>query len=163
MFRCAMRFVASRSRACSVGLERLGVFAELGQRLAQPVAGVDVRSELEELAVRCDRRLPFAARRVRDRGIGQLSALSGRRVSFSKRHERCEHLRIVTLRPRPAESAPLYHRPRTVSTRAPAGALQGRCRNSATTTPRTSRAPYSAATLRPDAGPRRASTAPDQV
>ncbi len=95
-----------------VGLKRFGVAAELCQRLAQPVAGIDVGAELEELAVGVDGGLPLTARGMRDGGIGQLPTLSGGGIGFSKRHERCERLRMQWGdRPNPAESALLYHRP----------------------------------------------------
>mgnify|MGYP006174307281 CR=1 FL=1 len=57
-----------------VGLERLRVATELGERLAEPVVGIDVGAKLEELAVRVDRLLPFATRRMRDRGLAELAA-----------------------------------------------------------------------------------------
>ena len=77
-----------------VRLERLRVTPELGEGLAEPVAGVDVGPQLEQLAVRDDRVLPFAAGGVSDRGFCELASLSCGRVGFfSKRHERCERLR----------------------------------------------------------------------
>ena len=76
--RCAMRFVASRSRACSYASSASRSIVQLGERLAEAVVGIDVGTELEELAVRLDRLLPLAARGVRDGLLAELASLSGR-------------------------------------------------------------------------------------
>ena len=83
-FRSAIRLVASRARAL-VGVQRLGMTAQLGERLAQPVEGIGIAAQLEDLLVAGDRRLPFPARRLPDGDVAQLASLAGRGVRLPKR------------------------------------------------------------------------------
>ena len=71
-----------------VGLQGLRRAVQLGERLAEPVVGINVGAELEKLTIRVDRLLPFTARGVRDGLLAELASLSGRGIGFSKRHER---------------------------------------------------------------------------
>ncbi len=71
-----------------VGIERLAVPIQLGEGLAEAVVPIDVGAELEQGAVGVDRGFPLTARRLRDRCLAQLAALSGRGVGFSKCHGR---------------------------------------------------------------------------
>ena len=149
-----------------VGVERLRVAAELGERLAEPVEGVDIGAQLQQLAVRVDRLLPFAARGVRDGGIAELASLSGGRVGSSP-----SAMSDVSVsdsggrRPSRPKGAPLYHRPWGVSTRAvrhgPAlRAVQEQADEQPEEQPaRRTRPPRRGRS----ASPRRASTAPAQV
>ena len=104
-----------------VGLERLRMAPELGEGLAQAVAGVDVGPQLEQLAVR--RRPPPPTRRASrarspSRPAGGAAGWSCRRLRASWSVMQASPMQQGSAAG-PAESAPLYHRPGGVSTRGP--------------------------------------------
>ena len=90
-----------------VRLQRVAVAAELGERLAQPVVGIGIGSELEQLAVRADRSLPLPAGRLSNGRLRQLPPLARGRLSVSERHgvgESPREQRLSSVRKRPCRT-----------------------------------------------------------